>query len=265
VSGEVSTRRVRRSGISRWQFFRRFLANYSIGALTPSSAAAARAMADQADLRAARTVVELGPGTGVVTRELLRRLPAGARLIAFETEPYFVAYLRAALRDPRFLLVPESAERMAERLEELAATPVDYVFSEIPLSSMPGSRASILAAARALLRDGGRLVVLQYSPFILRPLLRELFPRARTAAFVPWNLPPAFVLCGDTAEEAEQASAGLAAAALRRLVRPVGSPPIPRVGARVRVGLVVLAGVALAAVMARRRSARTAADWKRRP
>jgi phospholipid N-methyltransferase len=218
-------------------------------------------MADQADLRTARTVVELGPGTGVVTRELLRRLPDGARLIAFETEPSFIAYLRAALHDPRLLLVPDSAERMAERLEELSATPVDYVFSEIPLSSMPGSRASILAAARALLRDGGRLVVLQYSPFVLRPLLRELFPRARTAAFVPWNLPPAFVLCGDTAE---QGRVGHPAAALPRRVRPRGAPALLRLGNR-RLGLVLLAGVALAAVMARRRSARTAADSKRRP
>jgi len=256
----VSARRHGRGGISRWRFLQHFLANHSIGAFTPSSAAVARAMADQTDLRAARTVVELGPGTGVVTRELLRRLPAEARLIAFETEPSFVAYLRAALPDPRLRLVPDSAERMADRLEELAATPVDYIFSEIPLSSMPGSRASILAAARALLRDGGRLVVLQYSPFVLRPLLRELFPRARTAAFVPWNLPPAFVLCGETGtledDGPEQNEGGAGAARLRRN-RPWRT--------RWRVGLLALTGVALAAVMAGRRSARTSADARRRP
>jgi phospholipid N-methyltransferase len=249
----VPAGRFGRDGISRWRFFRRFLANPSIGALTPSSTAVARAMADQADLPAARTVVELGSGTGVVTRELLRRLPAGARLIAFETEPSFVAYLRAALPDHRLLLVPDSAERMADRLGELAATPVDYIFSEIPLASMPGSRASILAAARALLRDGGKLVVLQYSPFVLRPLLRELFPRARTAAFVPRNLPPAFVLCGETAATGE----GRAAAAPSRRVR------LP--GTRLPVGLVALAAVVLAAVMGRRRSARTSPDARRRP
>jgi len=201
--------------VSRWQFLKRFFTNFhELGAVTPSSGAVARAMADQANLGNARIVVELGPGTGVVTRELLRRLPADGRLYAFEIDPAFVDHLRATIDDPRLVVVAESAERLDAVLAARGAVPVDAVFSEVPFANMPEPlRCSILAACRSVLRDGGSIVVLQYLPFLARRLLRALFPHVRIAAYVPANVPPAFIL-----------SASSAPPALRPPVEPVALP-----------------------------------------
>ena len=56
--------------------FKRFLQHPTqVGALCPSSCALCRAMASEIGVENAGLVVELGPGTGVITRELVRRLP----------------------------------------------------------------------------------------------------------------------------------------------------------------------------------------------
>lgn len=47
-------------------------------------------MCDAADLQAGETVLEIGPGTGVLTKELLRR---GARVAAVEADPRAIAIL----------------------------------------------------------------------------------------------------------------------------------------------------------------------------
>jgi phosphatidylserine decarboxylase len=190
------------SAMSRLDFFKRFLTSFhTLGAVTPSSKAVACALVDQVDLRKAKNVVELGPGTGVVTREILRRLPVGARLIAFEIDPYFVEYLRANIDDPRLTIVQGSAESLTSQLKSMSAYPADHVFSEIPFNNMPEElRREILTQVREVLDEDGSLVVLQYLPFAARRLLRQIFPCVRIASYVPWNVPPAFILTAGTVQ-----------------------------------------------------------------
>lgn len=63
--------------------FKRFLQHPTqVGALCPSSCALCRAMASEIGVENAGLVVELGPGTGVITRELVGPPPAGERQAA---------------------------------------------------------------------------------------------------------------------------------------------------------------------------------------
>ena len=67
--------------------FKRFLQHPTqVGALCPSSCALCRAMASEIGVENAGLVVELGPGTGVITRELVRRLPENGKLLAVELD-----------------------------------------------------------------------------------------------------------------------------------------------------------------------------------
>ena len=77
-------------------FFRAFRRNfYTTGAILPSSRFLARAMAS--DLKGRRKparILEVGPGTGAVTREIVRHLQEGDRFDAVEINASFVAHLR---------------------------------------------------------------------------------------------------------------------------------------------------------------------------
>src|SRR4030095_6761995 len=56
----------------------------------PSSLYLTKAMIEPLPLAQAKLVVEFGPGTGVMTRALLKRIPTDATLLAFEINPRFV-------------------------------------------------------------------------------------------------------------------------------------------------------------------------------
>ena len=101
---------------------RRIAAAFSAAAPAYDSAAtvqatvAARLAARVAGLPAlerARHVVEVGCGTGLLTRALLPRLPAGARLLATDLSPAMVERARGALTHPALSFAVMDADRPA--------------------------------------------------------------------------------------------------------------------------------------------------------
>ncbi len=110
---------------ARRKFLSVFLQNWeSVGSVTPSSTVLARHMADLVDFSQARCLVEFGPGTGVVTRELASRLAPDARLLVFEISETFVNHLRETIVDRRVHILHDSAENLEELLDlEGAARP----------------------------------------------------------------------------------------------------------------------------------------------
>ena len=70
----------------------------NIGAIVPSSRALARAIAAQIDPVRPGPVLELGPGTGVVTEALLERGLAGERLTLVEYDAEMAACLARRFR-----------------------------------------------------------------------------------------------------------------------------------------------------------------------
>jgi phospholipid N-methyltransferase len=158
-----------------------------VGSLFPSSSFACRAIARHLPA-APRVVVEYGPGSGVVTRELLTRLPHSARLIAFEINAEFAALLRL-VSDQRLHINQEDIVEASGRLREWAPDGVDAVISGIPFSFLSkAARERVVLNTRDALKDGGRFIVYQNSRKMTRPLeacftrvscrfeLRNIFP-----------------------------------------------------------------------------------------
>ncbi|RPJ73784.1 MAG: methyltransferase type 12 [Desulfobacteraceae bacterium] len=147
----------------RFTFFKGFLRRPAVvGSIIPSSRFLERRIVAAAEIAQARTVVELGPGTGGTTQAILNALPPTSRLLTLEIDPGFVSYLRS-FPDPRLCVHLGSAERIGETLAEHGLARPDAVVSGIPFSNMPAECGRrILRAVWACLVPGGRFVAYQF-------------------------------------------------------------------------------------------------------
>jgi phospholipid N-methyltransferase len=186
-------RRHRRA--QHWDFFRRWVRNpRQVAAVAPSSRQLAAKMVDELPANT-RRVIELGPGTGVMTEALLAHGLAPDGLLAVELDPALHDNLHA--RFPALHLVQGDARDLARLAAGFAAPgEVDAVISSLGLLGMDEQmRGAILSAAFALLRRDGRFIQFTYgarSP-VSRGQLHALGLRMRRGAFILRNLPPATV------------------------------------------------------------------------
>src|SRR3972149_11687181 len=73
------------------------------GTVLPSSGFLVKRLVECVDFANALDIVELGVGTGCVTRELLRRMRPDSRLVSLEINPTFIEECRS-IEDPRLTL-----------------------------------------------------------------------------------------------------------------------------------------------------------------
>src|SRR5215831_14170032 len=76
-----------------------------LGSIVPSSRFLIKQLLQPIDWPRAQVIVEYGPGVGGITAEILRRMRPDAMLIAIETNPAFVDFLRASFADERLRVV----------------------------------------------------------------------------------------------------------------------------------------------------------------
>lgn len=161
-----------------------------LGSIIPSSRFLIRRLLGEVDFERAKVIVEYGPGVGTFTQEILRRMRPDAALIAVETNPEFVSFLRSSIADPRLEAVQASAASVAEVLAARGFDHADYVISGIPFSTLPEPvREAVLQATRAVLHPTGSFLVYQFSPKVL-PDLERIFRGVRRS-FEPLNILPA--------------------------------------------------------------------------
>jgi len=163
-------------------------------------------MLDMADIPGARSVVELGAGTGVYTREILARLAPDSRVLALERDPQLARLLTQQFQDPRLEVRCGSAEDLKTYLNGMTA---DVVVSGLPFTSLEADvRRRILEQMVQALAPEGVALVLQYSPFI-QGQLRQLFPSVRRRVS-PLNVPPAFLFACSMRQPSGTANGGRA-------------------------------------------------------
>jgi phospholipid N-methyltransferase len=143
-------------------FFREFLRRPDqIGSVVPSSRFLERRVIRAGNIAASRSVVELGPGTGGITRAILDALPPDASLLSLDINPLFCARIRQ-IEDPRLTVHCGSALEMEPSLARYKLAPPDVVVSGIPFSTIkPEISARLLDLIVRLLPTGGRFVAYQ--------------------------------------------------------------------------------------------------------
>lgn len=159
----------------------------NVAAITPSSPALARAIAAQVDPAVEGPVLELGPGTGIVTEALVERGIAPERIIAIEYDPDFANMVAERCPGVRVLRGDAFNFPLLTGDMQFAA-----IVSGLPLLTHPMlKRQALIEAALHHLKPCAPFVQLSYgtNPSVSAPdgvILKR-------AALVLMNLPPARV------------------------------------------------------------------------
>ena len=168
---------MQRSVRDRLAFYRQVLWRYhTTGAVAPSSRFLARALTRPLARRAGPVrVLEVGPGSGSVTRAIIPLLEPGDRLDLVEINVELADVVRRRFEvDSRFRPAAELAEVHGVPLQEYdSPTPYDYVISSLPLNNFSAELVEELYESYfRLLTPGGMLSYFEYIG--MRPL-RRLF------------------------------------------------------------------------------------------
>jgi phospholipid N-methyltransferase len=185
-------------------FLKEFFANpATVGALGPSSPALAARIVAAAKLDSARVVIELGPGTGVFTEEILRRISPGTAFFAVERNERFAAATKN--RCPNAVVWHDCATSIPRRLSEHGHERCDRILSGLPWASFPPElQDELLRTICDVLEPGGIFVTFAYLQGLLLPAglrfrrrLQHHFGAANVTTTSPvWkNVPPAFIYC----------------------------------------------------------------------
>lgn len=175
--------------------FARWLRNpLKIGAVVPSGVALARAVAAEIDISRPGAVVELGGGTGSVTRALLAAGIPPADLVVVERDATLYRLLHE--RFPGVHVIHGDATRLPRLLARAGIGPVKAVVSGLPLLAMPPKvqLAILLGSFQAMLEDGA-FIQFTYGPKSPVPerLARRLGLTGRIVGRIWLNMPPAAI------------------------------------------------------------------------
>lgn len=174
----------------------RFLRNYvrnprQVSAIAPSSQSLARLMTQEI-VPGAGPVIELGPGTGVFTKALLKQGVPEADLLLVEYGSDFMRILQERFPSAKVLWM--DARQLSQY--DLFLAPAAATVSGLPLLSMsPRKVMEILTGAFRHMRDGGTFYQFTYGAGcpVPRPILDRLGLKATLVGRTVCNMPPASV------------------------------------------------------------------------
>jgi phospholipid N-methyltransferase len=149
-------------------------------------------VARKMDFGQPRVIAEYGPGEGVHSREIARRMSAESTLLLFELDLAFSRDLeRQFADDPRVHVVHGDAARLPEELNRRGIPGCDYILSGIPFSILEiNKKRALLEKTYEALADGGRFIIYQVTNELRQHA--TLFDRAESE-YVLQNIPPMFI------------------------------------------------------------------------
>ncbi len=173
-----------------FRFFRSWIDRpRNVGAIFPTSTIAARSMASVANPASGLPVLELGPGTGVITRAIIERGVAPSSIVSVEYCPEFHA--RLALDHPDVNFVLGDAFDLDTALGAMGRQKFDCAVSGIPLLNFPvPARIALIEDLLGRLPPGRPVVQFSYGPVSPVPGGSGSFEITHHD-FVMRNVPPA--------------------------------------------------------------------------
>ena len=142
------------------QYIKNLVGDKNVASVAPTSMFGVNKICRCIDFSTVEVIVEYGPGSGVITEVLLKRMPPQAKLIAIETNERFADAVEKKIDDERFTLVRGSAENISQILEGLGIKKADYIISGIPFSlfDVPKKDRIIIGTRESLALTGSFLV-----------------------------------------------------------------------------------------------------------
>jgi phospholipid N-methyltransferase len=187
------------------QFLQAFLKNpLKVGAIAPSSPELARMMLKGIEPNEDNIIVELGVGTGAITKYISQVIPDERSYLGIEVNPNLVRSLHT--KYPELNIVCGNACETSRIHKESGLGKIGYVLCCLPFVTLPGEVAKgVLSEVEQLMDKGCTFRAFQYahgyyspSALKLREFMRSRYGRSRRSPLVVKNVPPAYTLTWST-------------------------------------------------------------------
>jgi phospholipid N-methyltransferase len=187
------------------QFLQAFLKNPAkVGAITPSSPELAQKMIEGIEPSADNIVLELGVGTGAITKFLQDAVPDEKSYLGIELDRSLVKTLKKNYPDLQIVCGNAIGTHQIHQKSHLGK--VGYVICCLPFVSLPNEVGEkILLEIDKFMQQGCTFRTFQYahgyyfpSAIKLREFMRSRYGKAKRSQLIVKNVPPAYTLTWTT-------------------------------------------------------------------
>ncbi|HBE83308.1 MAG: hypothetical protein JNK51_03550 [Blastocatellia bacterium] len=187
------------------QFLQAFLKNPGkVGSITPSSPELAQKMISGLKPNADDVVLELGVGTGAITKFLQEIVPDDRSYLGIELDGGLVRSLRKNFPDMR--VVRGNAVDTSAIHQRSGLGKVGYIICCLPFVSLPNEVGEkILLEIDKFMQQGCTFRTFQYahgyyfpSAIKLREFMRDRYGKSKRSQLIVKNVPPAYTLTWST-------------------------------------------------------------------
>jgi phospholipid N-methyltransferase len=187
------------------QFLQAFLKNpLKVGSIAPSSSELALKMIEEIKPNKNNIVLELGVGTGAITKYLQHILPDDESYLGIELDKDLVKSLKRKYKNLN-IVCGNACETVAIH-KKSGLGKVGFIICCLPFVSLPNEVGEkILLEIDKLMQNGCTFRTFQYahgyympSAIKLREFMRKRYGKARKSQLIVNNLPPAYTLTWKT-------------------------------------------------------------------
>lgn len=183
------------------EFLKAFLKNPGkVGSITPSSPELARKMIEGITPRSDNAVLELGVGTGAITRFLQEIIPDDESYLGIELDRDLVRSFKLSYPDMRIMQGNACDTAAIHATSEIGT--IGYIICSLPFASLPAKVAGqIFLEIDKFMQQGCTFRTFQYahsyyfpSAIRFRKFMSNRYGKSKRSPLIVRNVPPAYTL-----------------------------------------------------------------------
>ncbi len=177
----------------RLDFIKNAISGEKVGAVARSSRYVVNKVLKNIKGDRLMSVIEYGPGDGVLTKELLKILDPKGKILVVELDKNFVQDLKK-INDPRLIVVEGMIQDVLLDIEKYGLGGVDLVLSSIPFSLIKKEeRDFVVKNTFNLLKEGGKFIVFHQYSTLMNSYLKKYSSNIKIS-FEIRNIFPCFII-----------------------------------------------------------------------
>jgi phospholipid N-methyltransferase len=178
------------------KFLKNAIKGEKVGAVSRSSKFVIKKVLENIKKEKIESILEFGPGDGVLTIELLKKLTADGKIFVVELDPNFVEELRR-IKDKRLVVIEGKMEDIVEHPKKFGIESVDIIVSSIPFTFIKKEdREDVVKKSKKILVEGGEFIIFHQYSLLMKKILLKNFKNV-DYFFEPRNFLPCFVMVGE--------------------------------------------------------------------